>query len=459
MQQPLDKLISMRDRWILAALVISLAVAICNTVSHLPLCFDGSYFLLKVLEEQAPFCPHNRFGAAFLQLPTLVTASLTQQLAPSLAVFCFSYSVVPLLALLTSWLVLRSSKPTLIAWPAIGILLLTPPAMPGFYGDGFASALFAWPLFLMTLTPPNKAKSALILTGSALLITLYPLTIIPLAVMLISTLLISKKNNKLTVQTIVIVAGLLALIVVRIYLTATFASGYEKEHLGVIAAVRSLIHLLKSPGGVLSALCSLGCGVCLFLSQRRQTSALFAGSLILAILSLLFSLYRAADFDQWWQFTSYPRFLPVFYIPLMSFAFIESLSDRSSTEISSDKTWIQRAIIVNVAAVSLLATCLVQGWKWSAATDALALTIRQNKQQIIEGESLSYQNANVLAFWSTPSLAIILQGRNPQKLLLTKNRIIDLNKTGDIYLTAWETPFKNKWFKLPKINAAPNKLP
>lgn len=333
------------------------------------------------------------------------------------------------------------------------------PVLQSFVLDTFAAGLFSWPLFLMALTPPTKVKSALMLMLALWLSTLHPLTVVPISLTAISLLIIGKRNNGLTDQTLVVAAGLLTIVMLRVYFTLVFPSTYEKEHLGILSLVHTFVSQLKSSGGVLSYLCSIACGACMFLSQRRQSSGLFTGGLALVLLSLLFSLYRASDFSQWWQFTSYGRALPMLYIPLMIFAFLESTNYSSWTELSSGTTWMRRTIILNLAALALLATCLVQGLKWSAAIDALAVTISQNKQEVIEAESLSFQNANVLAFWSTPSLAIILQGRNPQKLLLTRNRINDLNATGDVYLAAWETPFKNKWFKLPKINSVPSKLP
>lgn len=115
------------------------------------LTFDGSKYLLGVVERGHAFHPFARYTAETFQYPVLWASSHTSSVPPLRHIFGLSYTVAPFGALLASWLVVRRRAPGLMVWPVLGIGIAALPGLLFPVSESVVLAEWAWPLFLVTL--------------------------------------------------------------------------------------------------------------------------------------------------------------------------------------------------------------------------------------------------------------------------------------------------------------------
>ena len=82
-------------------------------------------------------------------------------------------------------------------------------------------------------------------------------------------------------------------------------------------------------------------------------------------------------------------------------------------------------------------------------TGMLEQTMSSSKTQLINMTNQEWQSYTPLDNWSTPSLAIILQGSYPAKLVLPAEAYAEAKASGVVRIAPWESGFQSKWFKLP----------
>jgi len=153
----------------------------------LPLFGDGAHYFVEILLEDEALIPNDRYAAVLPQLPAVLALALTDDPVALRRVFSAGYAVMPVLALLGCWLIVRRRAPALIllpllsflalqinfssvselmlslvlSWPA-ALLLMLRPRWPGTWGYGLLLAP------LLALLHPLAFAPALLLAGAAL---------------------------------------------------------------------------------------------------------------------------------------------------------------------------------------------------------------------------------------------------------------------------------------------------
>jgi len=115
--------------WI-TALLVAVPLLIVAIVG-LPLFQDGSSYLLELMTSQSAV-RHYRYSVLLVQAPSIVALKLSAlaDLDPRSAltvvrgIFSLSYAILPLVALVWSWLLVRQRDPAMMLWPVAAILLL-----------------------------------------------------------------------------------------------------------------------------------------------------------------------------------------------------------------------------------------------------------------------------------------------------------------------------------------------
>lgn len=127
----------------LALVLLALSGAVAS-LCRSGLAWDGGYILFSTLHEQQPFITHARLTSNVMLWPIVALSAITDNLAVLSIAFTAVWAAVPCLALALCWLLLRSRRPDLIRWPALGICLVTLPGQFFFASEALAAAQLFW---------------------------------------------------------------------------------------------------------------------------------------------------------------------------------------------------------------------------------------------------------------------------------------------------------------------------
>jgi hypothetical protein len=121
-------------------------------VSNYPLAFDGSNYLLQLLNNQELFNPVYRYSNAIFQLPTLLASRFIDSLPVLRAIFSFSYSTAVPISLLITYSVLPKEKKSywnFILFCLIGGTILE----QGFWvTENLFATQLSWPFLILLLS-------------------------------------------------------------------------------------------------------------------------------------------------------------------------------------------------------------------------------------------------------------------------------------------------------------------
>src|SRR5579859_6426259 len=157
------------------AILVGVIIA---AVAGLPLLWDGSHYLLQLLNLQVPFLPKSRLINFPLQLLPLMASYFTQHIVPLRFIFSLCYTSVPFIALALSWWIVRKTKPTLMIWPALCIGFITIAGQMAFINEGNSVIQLFWPVFLAFLVPCSTSTFIVIGLIAALLAFSHPFGIV-----------------------------------------------------------------------------------------------------------------------------------------------------------------------------------------------------------------------------------------------------------------------------------------
>src|SRR5215203_1558889 len=109
-----------------------LLALIASAIVNLQLFQDGGSYLFEILQINSAAIRHNRISVVLIQLPTIFFIKLVRRFPGGIdenlsiirLVFSLSYSLMPFLALLLSWLVVRRRNESLLIWAALVILFI-----------------------------------------------------------------------------------------------------------------------------------------------------------------------------------------------------------------------------------------------------------------------------------------------------------------------------------------------
>jgi hypothetical protein len=131
----------------------------------------------------------------------------------------------------------------------------------------------------------------------------------------------------------------------------------------------------------------------------------------------------------------------------------------ASTSVDSrtaEQVWRERAgMIVALAAVFALVLA-VQSARWHGLTDRLTAQLAFSSRPCVDPSSVGERHTvtdgrEPVSDWWVPALAIVLQGREPERVLLNPGDCADLAKQGRVKVAFFEErSWADGWFKFPR---------
>jgi hypothetical protein len=121
-------------------------------VSGAAMAWDGSYFLFKILDLQAPVPPHGHLVNIPLHGLVLLVNRFTSDLSLLQTVFGLVYAAIPFIALTLSWWVVRGYAEPLFIWVVLGVGFGTLPGQLCFVSEALFAILLFWPIMRLLHT-------------------------------------------------------------------------------------------------------------------------------------------------------------------------------------------------------------------------------------------------------------------------------------------------------------------
>jgi len=396
-----------------------LAACLCDAA----LSWDGSYYLLRTLNDQAVFVPNYRFYNVVLGLPTLLASYVTPDLSVLRAVFGLTHVFIPFAALVTSWLIVRKAAPALFVWAALGIALVTLPGQFGFIFEGVQVAQLFWPVLLAILLrlPRRHLPLTIVLVG--LVFVSHPTASAFLgfgAVVAVMLGVMYPADRRKMFGWAIILFILAALRFAGIHLSSSDTD--EMSISAELDAFRSAVNGLP-----LVATLAVWCGALLVLVTKHADrsfnahAALVLGRCALACLVAagVVLLLWARDVTAWQSEQAFRVWALPLSLPLMVLAVWEATWDHGGVQGEfSTALLAYRTKIVRVAAVIFTLTLCVQGRAFATATDNLRTALDQGLSPCVSMNGLPSTYSNALNFWSLPAYAAVIQDSPTRVLVL-----------------------------------------
>jgi hypothetical protein len=425
---------------------------VATACARLPLLYDGSHYLVRILEYNSPCTPYLRYSLAAFHYPVLLAAKLTGQLAPAISLFSVLFSCGPILAITLSWFLIRASKPGLIVWPMISVGLMSIFAQSFRMGECLFACELAWPLLLGVMVPLTPLRAVSFVVLALFLAFLHPVAIAFLGVTAIvatARALVSRKNGTDTWKSngkllLTVAFVVIAIVAIRLFMAALHTNQYEARELAPARLLAYIRYVVTVPLAPISASLAILGGFLFLVSTRMRNLMVARTSLVLSCVLVLISgglaVFWSNYFVLWTQSWFYLRFLFLLLLPIMGFAIIDSFS--------SPKLNISRSLLSVACGIFFaVAACI----HWNVLWDydlKLRADMDASPDPVMNMKDYSWGKLSPFAHWGMPSYSIVFQGRKPEKIVLLPRQLPDA-ENGIIRLAPWDPPFPNLWFQLP----------
>lgn len=422
--------------------------ALAAALVGLPLSWDGSYFLVDLLDHGRPVILHGRAAMTVFQVPAAIGGHWISDTTVLGILFGIPYVLVPLVALWLSWRAVRATQPGLVVWAAVAIGLVTLPGQAFFVSESQMVGQLLWPLLLGVLTGHRWNRWGLGL-WLVFLVLLHPMTAPALGVVALVAVVVARQRPARR-QAAIAAAWLYGgTAVVRQVLTV---AGVDAETPGLADYGHQWLWAVNGAPLVMICCVTVAAGlVSVVLLRRPATERTLLGVAFVALVVGALVMARwGADDHLWRSALDYRSFVVVFALPLVVVATVDALG--SSTAGGARL----RAAAVTVCGLAFSLTLVAQSLGWVGlvqyARDDLA---RQTEPCVVR--HVAEKDGTALRHWANPSLALLVQGRSPEVVVVGEEAACRrLAATGELSLPRTGT-LRNvfsHWFDLEAVRRA-----
>jgi len=390
---------------------------------QLPLAWDGASKLLRTLHDRSPYIPHDRHAGMILKWPVLLAQAVTDDALVLRLVYSATYAAVPLLALALSWLVVRREAPWLFVWPSLGILVATLPGQAFTDNEALVATHLAWPLLLSLLLGLRAPWQRYL--APVLVVTLFFLHPTSAAAFLAGAGLCAAgvALRRLPMARMLTWSGLLiVLAVVRFSLRDDFETRQSSLEV-LLASYRGSVE--GPPARAL--LVALAIGVLLALARpgegrpagRRRGLRLAPGRAVavLLVLPALWLLPWAASPSLWGKALQYRAWCLLVTLPFVGLAALDCWRRPDAAALPADGEDARRLVAAGSAALFSL-VLVSQAIAWWGLVGELEDDLARADGGCLALDQTAASSRTATRHWATSSLAVVLQGRRPDTLVL-----------------------------------------
>ncbi len=420
------------------------------------LVWDGASLLFDVLDQQAPATPHYRFVHLPFDVVVLLASALTSDLSLLRRVFGLAYAAVPLIALATSWWVVRARSMLLFTWAALGIGLGTLPGQFQFTSEAIMATQLVWPIFLATLTR-SEARFLPLLAGLSLAILFaHPFAIVLFAFAAGMAWLTGERNpversNRrrvaLTYVALAVAAGLKSWLL---------RSDYESDALS-LDFVRYALSSSFTGLPLIAIACAWIAGALLLSAPILQARShpgqpwaaiARAGALVCVGGAGLALFIWGSDSSLWLGSIGFKTPVLLSVAPFVLLATVEGIFHKPDAA-GMDTEWQYRRPVLNTVATVFALTLIIQSVSWRDVTQRLEFAMSSSTWGCQSMAALPWLANTPVNYWSVQAYSLLLQSRAPAQVVATSDECWTSTPTAALPHNLWQTrPGSTGWFDL-----------
>lgn len=399
------------------------------------LAWDGSVYLFQLLDDQRPFVPHYRFVNVVLQAPVLALSLVTSDLTVLRVAFGLVYTSIPLVVLAACWWVVRLRAPRLFVWAALGIGFGLMPGQFNFVGEASLAVLLFWPLGLAILVGLPRQQAPLAAVVTVLILVTHPVAAALFALAAAMSVVVGLRapESRRALWTWALVFGGLVLATgLRLWLLRT---PYEVEQSSpeilrwsFAVSVIGLPMLALSVAVVVATTILVAARFC---GHSRIVTAMRGAEIVGIALITLLLIRWAVDPDQWRWALKYGYWAPIGSLLFLGFAALEvhisrhTVKDTPQVDAAAardpihDPIWAHRVRTAQLVALSCSVVLIVQSATWLHLSNRLIESMTQSGWGCLPMSRLGWLDDTPLSSFATPAYSVLLQGRTPNKVVLS----------------------------------------
>jgi hypothetical protein len=409
----------------IAFLLVTVAL-ITAALSSATLLYDGAFFLFHAVDSQQIQIPQMRITFGVLQWPVVLATHVTDSFPVLRAIYSIPLVIAPLVGLSLSWWVVRRDHPHLIIWPALGILIVDLPGQMHWIATSIRTNQLFWPILLAVMIGLPDRTIPMVGILLVLVLFLHPQVAVFLIAAALAALFLAWRTPDLR-KRMLSVAGVF--LFCAIYRASVMEIGYETSEASTDNQMKQwTTSVLGYPAWAL-----LGAAIAaLALMLRPRVERLRAPLAIVAIAGLgacgvLLAIW-GSDASTWRHAIDYRGPSMLHSLVLMGLAFL----DRA---LPSARENLRQAVPLRMAATNLAALifCVVitlQCFSWRGELATLRTTMAGSPTACVPTSRIPGFATSPLNFWSLPPASIMLQGPQPDHVVLPDSLCREASSNG-----------------------------
>jgi hypothetical protein len=385
------------------------------------LSYDGSWYFYHLLDTQDAFVPHGRYTTKFLLWPVLQLSHFTDNTRLLLLLYGLIYMAIPVAALMASWWVVRDKEPELFVWAALssGVAMLPVHIVPT--AEAVISIQLFWPILLGVLT--GARRTLILALFSVALFFAHPMAFGYFALAAGVAFLVGRTVRSARMKACTLIFA--ALSIVKLVLFGLTHTRYEGSEMSVAV---QLAHFKASLLGlpILSLIFVWFAAVLLFLqpivpAMRRKEHPIQILQVIGVIVAGVLMAAWARDGERWAAALDARDLVAISAFPFMAFAILDYFRWFPRWAVSPPDDRVHRLRLTQLAGIVFALVLSIQSTVWFNLEVRLHDSLSETSPGCTPTESMKWLERTPLSNWAIPTLAIVIQGRKPEKLLLYDN--------------------------------------
>jgi hypothetical protein len=425
-------------RWTL--LLFGLGAGIL-ALAEAALSWDGAYYLLLLVDREAPVVPFHRYGVLILQAPAVLAQVLHLGLPAVRAAFAVTHAAVPAAAMLLSAWMVRGKRDGLWLWAVLGIGVATAPLQLFLVSEALQATQLAWPLALWVAAGMPRSRAPVAAALALALPFFHPIAVTLLGAIGLLAVATAIRNRSRVPALVGL--GLLALALAR-YLpfllkldpqaidTRRFTPHYHDAVQGLPLAAM----ILAWAGAIALAGAGGRAGRVRTWLGRFGAACVVAASAVLAV--------WAARPAAWEHALDYRTWVALLSLPLFAVAGIEGAIRRGP--IAFDRF---RATVAALVAAGFVVVIGIQSYGWTRLWHRLEGDIAAAPGACLAVDrEVPWIEHTALSHWAIVSQAVLIQGRAPETLVVRKAADCAVPRFDEaVPITPWDQrPRQGGWF-------------
>lgn len=438
-------------------LLISLALIVL-TATGAAMSWDGSFQFFMTVNSQTPYITQSRLVVLPAQGAVLLASRFTENLVLLQAIYGLVYALILGGMLGLSWWIVRDRAPRLYLWAVLGICIGILPGLFPIYSEATLAVIMFWPLALAVLLGVQEQHVGLVTVLSAAIFFTHPTSVLLFILAAGLAFLVGHRHRqdryRMWIWTLVFVV-LAALAAYRFSQSLTI---YESEQLS-FRVVRETFVLAVAGFPLAALICAWIAAAMAYVTplirgpdKQQLVLTLHSAEVIAVTASGALLVVWASDPVNWRYALGFRTWILFCSLPFLGLATLQGIRSNEVSPDSNDGETRYRMRMIQLVSGLFLLILFVQSITWLSVTNRLRQAISQSPSGCIEEASLEWVVGTPLSHPSITTYSLLLQDRQPDKIVLTNKACVDADLKAGFPVGNWDMiDWQGGWFEFDEL--------